>query len=111
MLSLKNTIHNCIVTRRKIFLPVSITLRDKQANLYCRIYLCIAKQFRNQKIEHKYISVDDIMYRLFCVEIVDVGRESNPSVTRRILIEEQRRTYDLRVEILRNDEAKYLGVI
>lgn len=46
-----------------------------------------------------------------CAEIVDVGRESNPSVTRRILIEEQRRTHDLGVEILRNDEAKYLGVI
>lgn len=52
-----------------------------------------------------------IVYRLFCAEIVDVGRESNPSVTGRILIEEQRRTYDLGVEILRNDEAKYLGVI
>jgi len=49
--------------------------------------------------------------RLFFAEIVDVGRESNPSVSRRILIEERRRTYDLRVEILRNDEAKYLGVI
>lgn len=109
-MDLKNTIHGCVVTERKI-LPVSIILRDKQANLYCRMYLCIAKQFRNQKIGHEYISVDDIVYRLFCAEIVDVGRESNPSVTRRILIEEQRRTYDLGVEILRNDEAKYLGVI
>lgn len=63
-----------------------------------------------KKIKCKYISVDNV-YRLYRAEIVDVGRESNPSVTRRILIEERRRTYDLGVEILRNDEAKYLGVI
>lgn len=75
------------------------------------MYLYITKQFSNQKIVSKYISIDDIVYRLFCAKIVNVGRESNPSVTRRILIEEQRRTYDLGVEILRNDEAKYLGVI
>jgi len=94
-LDLKNMIYDCIVTERKI-LPVNIISRDKRANLYCRIYLCIAKQFRNKKRVHiRHESVDDIVYRLFCAEIVDVGRESNPSVTRRILIEEQRRTYDL----------------